>query len=300
MNLFTKTCSLLILCFLLRPIPVDAQFSMASDGINATGQATVEVKPTRVRMRATMKAVGSDARRVLEQLRLIRSEAKDKLLELKADESSITFTETSLQITQGDSQQQTMMEMMQMEMGMGNAGASSLTEATSEPITAVCNLNADWVIPESDNDAMILFRKRLEQKVTELDVLGESKQPDLTDKQAEKMNQMRRQSQRFGRQSGNDSTQYKFVGSITPKQQQKAIKTAFAKATESAKILAAAAGLELGALVRLQTTALPTAGVYYPGQNQKQFPVAENEVVDDNPGKLTYKSTVQVTFAIAD
>lgn len=298
MNLFTKTCTLLILCFLLRPIPVDAQFAMASDGINATGQATVEVKPTRVRMRATMKAVGSDARRVLEQLRLMRSEASDKLLELKADESSITFTETSLQITQGNSQQQAMMEMMQM--GMGNAAASSSTEATSEPITAVCTLNADWVIPESDNDAMILFRKRLEQKVIELDVLGESKQPDLTDKQAEMMNQMRRQSQRFGGQTGDDSTQYKFVGSITPKQQQKAIKTAFANATESAKILAAAAGSELGTLVRLQTTALPTAGVYYPGQNQNQFPVADNEVVDDNPGKLTYKSTVQVTFAIAD
>jgi uncharacterized protein YggE len=298
MKCFIKTCSFLILCFLLRPIQVEAQFSMASDGISASGRASVEVKPTRVRMRATMKAIGNDARRVLEQLRLLRSEAKDKLLELKADESSITFTETSLQITQGNSQQQAMMEMMQM--GMGNAGASSSSDATAEPITAVCTLNADWVIPESDNDAMILFRKRLEQKVTELDVLGESKQPDLTDKQAEMMNQMRRQSQRYGGQTSGDSTQYKFVGSITSQQQEQAMRMAVENATKSAKTLAAAAGSELGKLVRLQTAALPTAGVYFTGQSPSQFPVGDNEGVDDNPGRLAYQSTVQTTFAIAD
>lgn len=294
MNILTRYVVSVCALVLFSP-EANAQFSMGADGISTPGTSTVSVSATSVRMRATIKAVGSDARRVLEQLRLMRGEAKEKLLKLKSTEASIEFSETSLKVGKaGQQRQQEMMMMMEM---MGEDSGPS--PATNGPITAVCTLTADWSIPESDNDAMILFRRRIEEKVNELDVLGSTKKPDLSDEQAEQMEKTQQQmSQYMGQTAEGSGAQYQFVGNITPEQQATAMKGAIEQASRSALALAKAAGIKRGKIVRLQPSPTSAADMYYGMQQQTQFPTGENEVIDDNPGTLQYKSTIQVTFAI--
>ncbi|MEM6687866.1 MAG: hypothetical protein AAF664_00475 [Planctomycetota bacterium] len=264
----------------------------SNPGLHIDKSASVKVMATRVRMVGQIKASDSDARRALETLRELKEKARQKLIALKADESSIEFGDTVISGLAGNDSRLQMM----MEMGMGGEMEADSDESQL-PLEAQATVSADWVIPESDNDAQILFIKRLQEKVAEVDVVGEQDGANITEVQAEKLEQYARMAQQYGMESNSQGTIFRFVGSITAEQKQSAMRKAADESAEDADALASAMGLKRGPVISVSASSSDLSIDYYQDRSL-DFPVESDEVASENPSTLTYTVKLVTTFEI--
>ncbi|MEL6110870.1 MAG: hypothetical protein AAFU85_33100 [Planctomycetota bacterium] len=279
---------------------VDAGFSVdaraqspmpSGPGLHIFKSASVDVAATHVRMIGRIEVINSDARRALETLRELKEKAKQKLIQLKADQSTIVFSETTLGASNVDDDD---VEMMMMEMGMD----TSSDEAPSLPLAAQATVQVDWSIPESDNDAKILFIRRLQEKIEQVDVIGGQEGQNLTDEQAEMMEQMSQMQRQYGGSGSGAKLKLQFVGKVTPGQKRAAMKTATQQATEDADAMANALGVKRGAVRSVAATPSLGAQFGYGRRPGISVPTAPNEVTSENPSKLEYTINLVTTFEI--
>lgn len=259
-------------------------------GIHVYENASAKVDATHVRMFGTIKTSHGDARRALEALRELREKASQKLKELKADEASIEFSETEIGNFGNENAQ---MEVF-FEMGMGPEVDGSESKL---PLFAQSTVIADWEIPESDNDAKILFLKRLEEKIEQMDVLGANQELNLSEEQAAIMEKMAQMGGPAAT-SGKPSVRFQFVGVVTPEQKKFAMKKATENGAQNATAMAESMGVKCGKV--LSVTAAPVlsdAFSYYPRRGVT-FPTKSNEVTSKNPSTLQYSTKLAISYEI--
>lgn len=229
----------------------------------------------------------------METLRELKGQAKQKLIQLKAEESTIEFSETTLGETGGDEDE---MEVMMMEMGME---MPSSDDAPMFPLSAQATLTVDWAIPESDNDAKILFIRRLQEKIEEVDVVGDAEGQNLTEQQAEMMEQVSQMRRQYGGGESGTTIKLQFVGKVTAEQKRAAMVKASKQAREDADAMAAALGVKRGDIQSVAVMrSLRAEFSSYGRPASLSVPTEANEVASENPSTLDYTVNLVTTFEI--
>ncbi|MEL7266510.1 MAG: SIMPL domain-containing protein [Planctomycetota bacterium] len=266
--------------------------------LSVAGSAEVPLTVNKIRLQLLLKVTKENAKEALAELRNLRAEAKKKLLSLKAEEASIKFINTNL-VEGGDTEEkQRKMQIRAMRMQMQGRGIPDPTEDAPQ-VVASSTVIADWVVPVTEGDAIILLRARVNEKIRELDVAGKRGR-ESTENQADAAMEMMQMGMMFGDEDNRES-KIGFVATVDDTMRAEALKQAIKKAKQSASQLAGAAQLELGAIKSIasnESYAFDTEFNYYESDDAG-FEADENEVVNESLDDLEFVINVQMVFEVS-
>jgi hypothetical protein len=176
---------------------------------------------------------------------------------------------------------------------------------------AAAHVQAEWLLPTTDADALAMLPETLKEQITKRDLMGTKNKAKLDPSQQEKVEEFQAKMQEamsyaMSTSEGQAFTVL-FVANADDESRKKGIKAAYDQAIARAELLAAVTGHKLGDLVSLRCDDTPSAGVGdvqtayasvgYPGLHMPQSPGAA--AVSTSPGGLKLDVKVDVTFAIA-
>lgn len=254
----------LILCVQLSYLPTaNAQPPFGdSDGISSVGTQLLKLKPSRLRLVMWVEAKGSDPKAAVTSLNAHKTRVQTELEAMKADASSIRFTATQLSTGGADPNQQQRMRYMQEQMReQGNEMELPTVH------TARAALSAEWALPVQEGDALALLPATLQEQIDKRDFAGKNNTPKLDAQAQEKMEELQAMMEdQYGgyydsSESGTVPTIY-FVASIPPDEVKQSVAKAFELAASKAKLLAEAAGAQLGKLKSVRTASSDDMSAY--------------------------------------
>jgi uncharacterized protein YggE len=269
--------------------PVVAQESQA-----VTGRGTVEVQkqPDVLSLQADVRTKGKTLAEALGKMKQRQDAARQALLNLGAPKESIRF---------GD-----VLPLVSPPAHLSHLPAPIQPGAELEPaqppvVVVIASLQARWSLKGLDQAQVLLLAEDLRKKVR-ADVLGlkEHKPLPVPPPTGEPAAPVLKPCN-----CGCESAEpvFLYVGQLTEQEQAKALGQAFAKARQAARLLAAAAGTELGPLQTLTGgSALAAQGPPGLGVAQDR-PAAEAEGLDGEvialqPGPIAVRLSVAATFRL--
>lgn len=237
-----------ILCCNLAATPnVFAQYGIpggSSEGLTATGTKALSLTPKWMEMTVQIEARSSDLPQASKELKRRITVAKERLAKLKAIDGSVTISKPSLKGEADPNQQRQMKQMMQ-QYGGGKKGREMLEKTKS--VTIVQTVTARWQLPDDDDLSKMIASKKLTDEIKAADVASsEDKQP-ISAAQAELAEEMKAMMDQYS--YGEETAKagepaFTYIATLSAKEYQSAIKSAFddaksqienlAKATESA------------------------------------------------------------------
>lgn len=230
---------------------------IGGDGITAMGTGQVDLEPKKLRLNMWIEAKGKDAKSAAKALASHQERVREDLVAMNAKAESIKFSTTRFKSGQSG-QQQNMVQMMQRQMGSTPFDVAE-EDALPDVLTARSALQVEWELPTTDTQALAILPEGLKAQIVNRDLAGKKNQPDLPEEQLEQLNEMsatmRESMGSFGYDDSSDPSkpQIVYVAEADPQQRQDAIKQAFDQARQSAELVAAAVGIELGALKSVAT-----------------------------------------------
>lgn len=281
-----------------------AQFTsgIGGDGITATGSGQVDLEPKKLRLNMWIEAKGKDAKSAAKALASHQERVREDLVAMNAKADTVRFSTTRFKSGDSDQQRNTM-RMMQRQMGSTPFDLAQ-QDAVPDIVTARSALQVEWDLPTTDAQALAILPEGLKAQVVNRDLAGKKNQPDLTEEQLEQLNEMSAMMEEsmgsFGFDDSNDPSKPRivYVAEAAPEQRQTAMKQAFEQARQSAELVAAAAGIELGALKSVAINeqqaewmqAMRYAG--YGANDNNPFAMA-------SPGEVTSPTLDELMFRVA-
>lgn len=283
--------------------------------VTASGSATIELSPERLRGNFKSHAQGATLPEALAVLRQQTEKDKALLATLDAEPDSIRTGLPKVQSASAAARQQQLREML-MENGMMFGGAIVLEEEAvavepggeaGEPepqkVTVTAKISAEWKLKSQGVEELLILQHDLAETLKRKDAGAFLQTQGLTLEQLNEMaDQMGADPWGMGMEQVYTGAKFKFVARIPPQRRKLALKQAFRKAQESAEEVAASAGRSLGPLLTVSVTD-PTeyimAGYGY-GQQNKLNRDRQNEISGPSPGPLKRVFTTNVSFQLAD
>lgn len=307
-----QLCSLLIAAAIgaLSAGNASAQYTsgVGVDGITATGSGQVELEPKRLRLNMWIEAKGKDAKSAAKALASHQERVREDLQAMNAKAETIRFSTTRFK--SGESEEQTAMQMMQRQMESSPIGLDE-QDALPDIITARSALQVDWELPTTDAQALAILPEGLKEQIVKRDLAGKENQPDLTEEQLEQLDEMAAMMEEtvtsygYGGSSDPSEPQIVYVAEADPEQRRAAIKEAFDQARQSAELIAAAAGIEMGDLrgiaINQQQSEMMQAIRYasYSGSDEQPFATTSpDEVTSPTLDALTLRISLVAVFKL--
>lgn len=306
-----QLCSLLIAAAIgaFSAGSASAQLSAVGvDGITATGSAQVDLEPKKLRLNMWIEAKGKDAKSAAKALASHQERVREDLIAMNAKAETIRFSTTRFK--SGQSEEQSAMQMMQLQMESSPLGLDE-QDALPDIVTARSALQVDWELPTTDRHALAILPEGLKEQIVKRDLAGKENQPNLTEEQLERLNEMAAMMQEtitsygYGGSSDPSEPQIAYVAEADPEQRRAAIKEAFDQARQSAELIAAAAGIEMGALrsiaINQQQSEMMQAIRYasYGGSDEQPFAtVSPAEVTSPTLDELTLRISLVAVFKL--
>lgn len=305
----------LLLSFLCSGSVACGQFEAKSGSIHASGQHELKFEPQKLRLMLTIRAEGADAKSAIESLLAHKEGVKKELLAMKAEEASIDFGATQLSSGVPGMSAQMMRYGPQMIAQISRASNGDPADVPKVYI-AVSRVQAEWPLPTTDADALALLPETLKEQVKERDLMGEKNKAQLDGPQQEKLEEMQAAMQEnMGYYSSEEETSpviVLFVAKVDDEQRKEGIKAAYERAVAQAKMLAGVTGKQLGDLVSLRTSDLPSAGpdnlasmynvsytAYAALAADQMSGAISNEALNLSPSELKLIVHVDAEFALA-
>ncbi len=284
--------------------------------VSVSGQKQITVKPSRLRLQLPMQAEGRSPKEVVKEIAALKEQVKTELISMNADASSIVLEANNIYsyIAGGNDP---------------NSGGRVLVPYYSDPnaltqfqesnelfriYVARSTMQADWVLPTDDIDAMSLLPEELKKQIQDRDLQGKKRKLEWTEEEREMADNyarfltQQRNAGSYTTSSRDLSTdvQVFFVGTLTPEQETDALREAYNDARLSAEIIAKATGRRMGELRSLNRTDSAAAAdaqyyVYdqYGNQSRGYVPRLNNrEVLSPIPSKLQRNIVINVTYAL--
>jgi hypothetical protein len=297
------------------PQALDAQ-EPAGRTVTGHGMGEIKRQAELLRVQVEVVAKGKTLKEALTKLRERRQAAQKNLEQLGASAASIEFGEPQIVIERNDRQQQRMMMMMAMRNG-GKKPPQKPKEAP--PLSVSCSLKAELRLAAAGPEDFLLAAHALEERIKAADLGGlkEFKQASAQDEEmAEEQNAEMMGMNEEGPKRGEPI--FLYVSKVSDEERDKARSEAFKKARDEARRLAAAAGIDLGPLYRLDGDVAASyadsedndvmtgpsgymmrqylyqyRGTYGPGNDK-----AIQEAIGLRPGKVTYRIGLSAAFEL--
>lgn len=284
-----------------------AQFSPTESGMSGivgTGTVTLERQPELIRLRLMIPAEGKDVQEAMSKLKEKETVARAKLQKLGAAAASIQFADPQ---TRDASQRQQMERMLQMRTGRSPRPAKNQTPTLSVFTT----LKAEWPLGARDGDALLIESLELEAKIKSAQLGGDKSDKSSAAEQEEAAEEAQVVSPEEAQANPRDPV-FLFVSRISEADRDKARAAAFTKARDDAERLAKASGNQLGPIRLLASNAAPSFAsnpeteMFDGGYQQRMMYNLMNrqegdeplEAIGPQPGKVGYRITVYVSFAV--
>jgi len=293
----------------------DAVETAVRDAVAATGNVTVQGRPTQLRMYIQLAGKGKTIEEALAKLKQTREKALAQLEKLNADKKSISVTTPTAGGSSDDDRRRQLEQMIRQRM-RGGRGAKAIK--LPEVVSVKCMLTAGWTLPGADREQLLLTAHKLQKDLKAAD-LGGSKDQGLTPEEQELAEEMENSpeftmpSSYGGQEEAQPGVPYfVYVATISDQEHQKALGEAFEKAKQQAGQLAQAAGAKLGRLVSVgggMTSAGESfgGGGFMPSRvramlaaqlGRRSHDQKENEAVSSDPNEVAFQVYVQAAFAL--
>lgn len=285
--------------------PAQYMPGVGGEGISAAGTGQTELEPKKLRLNMWVEAKGKDAKSAAMALASHQERVRKDLVAMNAKAESVQFS--APRFTSGETDQgQSAMRMMRRQMGSVNLGEQ---DEVPEIVTARSALQVEWDLPTTDPQALAILPEGLKQQIVTRDLAGKENKPDLTEEEAEKLDEITAMMQEnmggFSYSGPSDGTEPKivYVAEVDSEQRQAAMKQAFDQARQSAEIVSAAAGIDLGPLksvvVNEQQIAIMRATRFtgYGGQEESPFAkTSPDEVTSATLEGLTLQLSLMAVY----
>lgn len=286
------------------------------DGIQGTGNITLERSADRMRMQVVLLAKSTkDLPDALSKLKAQRGKVEKQLQTLGVIKDSVKFGDPHVDTSQDDPNRR-MQVMMRQRMNR-QRGKKPEKEKEVKIVKLKMNLMADFPLKGADSTALLMESTKLQDAIKAADLGGLKEAEEPTAEEAEMEEEGEEPDFNYGNQNGPKpgEAQFIFLTRISDADLEKARSDAFKAARAEAGQLAKAADIQLGDLVRLGRSygggvdADDVDGDEYQAyynrgfgqmlrryQNREADEVAE--AVGISPGKLKFRVGVMASFAI--
>lgn len=280
------------------------------NGLQTTGSATIEVVPTKIRLTVMMQAEADEAKKAIKLLQTHKEKVRESLAELKADEKSIHFTNTKLEQNDG----------FPPNYPSASIRARILQQANNRGVdpedlpiiyVAKAELQADWVLPTTDPDAIALLVSALREQVKEKDLVGKNIESDISDELRDKVESLQQMAMQQGyyvdSSASGGGMNVVLVGDVSTEQRKAAIKQAYDEAIAKAQDIAAATGKTFAKVISIRETESTSAMPIQQVQNMygqmvqtssSSRPLDRNAVVGTDLESLRKVITVTVVHSL--
>ena len=215
--------------------------------LSATGTATVQQKPTRMRMYIQLFGKAKTLEEALAKLKERREAAVLQLESLKADKQSVVFDGPTVSSAQAAQKRQ--IEAMVMEQ-MRARGKKPKGLQVPQTVTVTGSLTAEWPLEAKSQEQLLLLAQGIEEKIKAADLSGSQEVQKLSPEEEELAEEAKQAMGRYGEQPQPlGQPTFLFVAVLSKQDRQKAMAEAFTKAAAEAADLAKAAGVGLGPLI---------------------------------------------------
>jgi hypothetical protein len=293
----------------------------STEGINATGTATVQRRATMMRVQVQLVAQGPDAPAAMARLKETQAAARKKLAELGASgEGAIRFAPVQIELAPAAPTDPRAAMMAQvMAQRAGARAKKPATGPTDKPTKLTVGLQADLPLSGNSDEEVLANAAALAKKVREADIANKrGAASNLTPQEQEEQEEAQAQvQQQFGGMPAPPDPlepTISFVAKLSDDDRAAAATEAFKHARDDAARTAGAAGAGLGAIRTLTSQVAsadalqntnPYANVYQMyGMNAGANPLAAaftpspDEAVGQQPLGVTYRVTVTTSFHI--
>jgi uncharacterized protein YggE len=260
--------------------------------VSSAGSAEVKVRATSLRVRGEVTATGKDLGAALEALAKRKAAVSQGLEALKPASGTLTIGDAVVgsALAEDGSGESAYAQMM-----MGRRQPKQPT--TDVSVSALVKLSLD--LPAGEPDAVLVGAKQLEDKVKAV-LKSDAAPAALTPEQKEQMEEMQAMMQAGGPSA--EGITFQYVAPVGDDALRNATAEAITKARADAERLARAAGLELGPMKRLASSAESEMMSYMQRMSRmqmgKSMEADKNEAVGSAPGKLTLEVTVSTTYGL--
>jgi uncharacterized protein YggE len=270
--------------------------------VTANGTSTLPRRPDLMRLRVELSAEGKTMKDALAQMAERRKSVKQKLVELGAAENAVEFGDLK-ENDSGSGAESPRMRAMRMSRGGRAPAPPAAGKPAEKKVRLAVTAKAHWPLKSENADDLMTQIHELQEKIRAADV-GESKKLS-----AEQQEEAEEAEVNFGgeQQAAPGEPMFLFVSTVSPEQRSKALTEAFAKASESAKQLAGAAGKQVGPLRQLSVASAPVYDEttnwqryqgYFGMMQENSMGNEINEVVSPTVGGLSYRVVVTAAFAL--
>jgi uncharacterized protein YggE len=266
--------------------------------IVVSGRATVALKPQMLRMTLLITADGDDIRGATAKLQQQQSDLKSKLLAAGADESSIKFSDPVEGTDAGLTPQQRVIQQLQASSQREASGMMATTSPAGATVSSM--LTAQWMLTDASAPDGMIAADDLESKIKA--ALPHAAPDDSkTPEEQEIAEETAAQQGENGRPTDPNFT---FVHKLSDAERSDLYAQAFADAQAQAKILAAAAGKQLGAILRISTEneSEGTANPYVEAMMEASGGAAQAadpaEATGAQRNAVTYSASLTATFKL--
>lgn len=311
---------LALLCSLSVFVATAAQAQIIrSEGIQASGTASVRLRPETMRLRMELVARGESIADAMAMLKVLIERDRKQIQVLGAIPESIRFGDPGIRKNQPIDGAQAANE-DQNENDAPKPAAANAAAANAPPaeaaaaaparqVTASMSLTADWELKARDPIELAVEIGTLQQKIRDADL---SKTNDGNDDGDGDDPQEEEENNRFGLMPALSPgvAKYLFVAHLPLDEQKKCAARAYARAKRDAEILAAGAGTPLQRLRSLRVPAFMEEGayeMYNPDVSSTSALVREenirredDEVWGKNWRALDFEIKVVATFDVGD
>ncbi len=306
-------CVVVVRC-LVSGAAANGQTALPSAGLTATGHKEITLQPTRIRLILQIQAEGRDAKTAIKNLADHKTKINAALKEMNVDVASIDFDGSKITESVAGMAPETLNAPRLITQSSVDPFGDQEGEAADSPVkifTAKSTVQAEWVLPTEDVDALSLLPESLKLQVQQRDLQGKKIRADLSDEEKEfASDYVRRMAQQRGNYYANtpapQDIQIVYVASMTAEQEKEALKSAYEEAVANAQTLADATGQKLGKVRSLWRTDAAsdvnsTAYEYDAYGNQVRRTVQKRnprEIVSTTPTRMSKTVGLTIVFAM--
>lgn len=277
----------------------------AEPTISASGKSTVDADPQIMRVRFRLLEKGKTIEDALAKLTDRQAAAAIQLEKLNATEGSVSFGKPKKH--QDRTQDPEVKEMIRMQ--FEQQGRKVPAGLNADPgISLTVEVTAEWAIPDGKPAIQLGFVHELQTRINETDIAGIKEPKKLTPAEkelAEELEGLQRNMGYGGRQDQDPrKASYEYLAEPDEASRKEAFGKAVKKAREHAELLAGAADMEIGALIRLSGDFQQAGGYqseYGFGYDDYGRPIetSDEEWVTTELETVTYTVVVQLEYVIS-
>jgi uncharacterized protein YggE len=299
-------------------LTVAAAQSQEKDTVTGVGFVRVQRPATALRMHVQLTAKGKTLVEALARLKEQREAVAAQLEKLNAEKESIAFRNPAVSAAQ-NAQQRKIESLIAERMA---ARGKKVAKPAKPLVTVTGMLTAQWPLEADSPEKLLLAAESLQEKIKAANLSGPKDAERLSPEEQELVEEAAGEdNDPFGRSSGSDEEQvvpgrpmFLYVARLAPKEREKAMAEAFAKARSQAGELAKAAGVQLGPLAGLSGQGgKANTGDDMSSYNRRQYMYAQwmasqaaasgqeerpDEAVGPNPASLGFDFYVTATFGM--